>query len=69
MENRYTVLVVTDGENNWTKHFDNAVDAVNCYNEFIDHGTCVNERVVTLVEPGGKFHTKTFYQPKFVGLK
>jgi hypothetical protein len=69
MENGYSVIVVADGQLDWKKGFDNAVDAVNCYNKFIDHGTSISERVVTLVEPNGKLHTKIFRQPELVGLK
>ena len=63
MEPMFSVVVITDGKCDWNKNFDNALDAVNCYNKFTDHGTCVNERVVTLVEPNGKLHTKTFKYP------
>lgn len=68
METMYSVLVITDGEYSWSQNFDNALDAVNCYNKFVDHGTCINERVVTLVEPTGKLHTKTFRYPAVTAI-
>lgn len=63
MEPTYTVIVITDGRKEWAKNFDNALDAVNCYNSFVDHGFCLEERVVSLVEPSGKFHSKIFRYP------
>ena len=62
----YTVVVITDGTKEWAKNYDNAIDAVIAYNKFIDHGTCVSERVISLVEPSGKYHSKIFLNP--VGL-
>ena len=62
-ETIYTVVVITDGKKEWAENFDNALEAVNCYNSFIDHGFCVDERVVSLVEPSGRFHTKIFKYP------
>ena len=64
----YTVVVITDGEKTWAKNYDNAVDAVNSYNKFIDHGTCVSERVVSLVEPSGKLHSKVFASPRGLAI-
>jgi hypothetical protein len=63
MESIYTVIVITDGKKEWAKNFDNALEAVNCYNSFVDHGFCLDERVISLVEPGGKFHSKIFRYP------
>lgn len=68
MEKMFSVVVITDGEYSWSKNFDNALDAVNCYNKFVDHGTCVSERIVTLVEPNGKTHTKIFKYPMATAL-
>jgi hypothetical protein len=59
----YVLMVIADGVQEWAKHYDNAVDAVTAYNKFMDHGTCVHERVVSLVEPNGKFHSKIFLNP------
>jgi hypothetical protein len=61
--NLYSVVVVTDGKKEWARNYDNAVEAVNAYNSFVDHGFCVNERIVTLMEPHGKMHTKVFPYP------
>jgi len=66
MDTTYTVVVITDGVKEWAKNYDNALDAVSAYNKFIDHGTCMHERVISLVEPSGKFHSKIFLNP--VGL-
>ena len=66
MATNYVLMVIIDGVQEWTKHYDNSIEAVNAYNKFTDHGTCVHERVVSLVEPSGKFHSKIFLNP--VGL-
>lgn len=63
MDTTYTVVVITDGKQEWAQNYDNALDAVTAYSKFIDHGTCTDERVVTLVEPNGKFHSKIFLNP------
>lgn len=62
-DNIYSVVVITDGKKEWADNYDNALDAVNAYNSFVDHGFCVEERVVSLVEPNGRFHTKIFKYP------
>lgn len=58
--NIYTVVSIMDGEKEWTRNFNNALDAVNCYNSFTDHGLAIYERIVTLVEPNAETHTKIF---------
>jgi hypothetical protein len=63
MDTIYTVVVITDGKREWAENYDNALEAVTAYNKFIDHGTCKEERVVSLVEPSGKFHSKIFLNP------
>ena len=67
MVSQYIVNCATDlgttVENVWAKSFDNAVDAVRCFESFKDHGMCVLERVVTLSEPSGKVHSKVFKYP------
>lgn len=63
MEPIYSVVVVTDGKKEWAGKFDNALEAVNCYNSFVDHGFCLDQRIITLVEPNGKIHTKMFRYP------
>lgn len=67
-KNLYTVIVLSDGEKEWAQNFDNAIDAVNCYNKFVDHGNSVKERVVSLVEPGGHFHSKVFFSPGILAV-
>ena len=69
MANNYMVVVLLDGKKDWSQSFDNALDAVNCYNKFIDYGTSLKERIVTLVEPNGKMHTKTYKPADLVRLK
>ena len=63
-ENVYSVVAITDGVKTWAKNYDNAIDAVNAYNSFRDHGFCTQEYVITLVEPNGKMHTKVFEYPE-----
>lgn len=63
----FVIVCVTDGgtvwEQIWTASYDNAVEAVKGYLGFVDYGTCALDRVVTLVEPNGKSHTKVFKYP------
>ena len=63
----FVIVCVTDGstvyQQVWTASYDNALDAVKGYLGFVDHATCVLDRVVTLVEPNGKSHTKVFKYP------
>lgn len=69
MENNdYLVMCINDGTDVWKKRFDNAIDAVDCYERFVDHGFCNSERIVTLVEPNGKYHTKIFRNPALAGV-
>lgn len=63
MEGTYSIFVLTDGKETWKRNYDNCVDAVNSYNKFVDHGFCTFDLTVTLVEPSGKLHTKTFLYP------
>lgn len=59
----FQVDVVDDGSCTWTKMFGSALEAVNSYNSYIDHGFADNEREVTLVEPNGVVHQKRFTRP------
>lgn len=63
----FVVVCITDSgtrfEQTWSASYDNAVSAVMAYSGFVDHATCVLERVVTLVEPNGRSHTKVFKYP------
>lgn len=64
---KFTVTCITDSGTNfervWTQDYNNAIDAAKSYLSFVDHGTCMLERVVTLFEPNGKTHTKVFKYP------
>lgn len=65
----YVIKVVTDGVESWGQGYDDAVSAVHAFDKFVDHGTFCKERIVTLTEPNGKEHIKTFYHPAFVPVK
>lgn len=71
MDYEYAVTAFSDGDMNkiWTKRFDNALEAVNCFNSFTDHGFALEYRTVNLSEPNGKMHTKNFYRSGIVGGK
>lgn len=56
----YTVVSITDGKETWKKTYDNCLEAVEAYNQFVDYGFAKLEQIVTLVEPNGKLHTKIF---------
>ena len=59
----YMIQVVEDGSVTFVRRFDNAVEAVNMYNRFVDHGMCRMWREIVLLEPNGKAHAKTFEYP------
>ena len=59
----FMLQVVEDGAVTYSRRFDNAVDAVNSYNRFVDHGTCRMWREIVLLEPSGKAHSKVFDHP------
>lgn len=67
MEYEFRVVMQQDQgttvETTWANTFDNALDAVKCYERFVDHGTCVLDRVITLTEPNGRVHRKEFRYP------
>lgn len=69
MDTNYSVIVTSDGQREWAEIYDNALDAVNAYNKFVDYGTSASERIIILVEPTGKFHNKIFKRPVVLGLK
>lgn len=62
MEYLYSVTCTYDGDRSphWTGRYDNALDAVNAFNKFVDYGLALEYSVVNLSEPSGKMHTKTF---------
>jgi hypothetical protein len=67
----YSVTSTNDSDTNtlWVGRYSNALDAVNVFNSFIDHGEANEYRVVNLSEPSGKLHTKTFYTTGLVVSK
>lgn len=65
---KFMVQVITDGSCTYSKSFDNAIEAVNCYNSFTDWGFALTEREATLIEPNGKSHSKFFYRPANASL-
>ena len=64
MEYLYAVTSTNDSATspNWVGRYENALDAVNVFNSFIDYGDAQEYRTVNLSEPSGKMHTKTFYR-------
>ena len=64
MEYLYSVTCTYDGDKSphWTGRFNNALDAVDTYNKFVDWGLANEYSTVNLSEPSGKLHTKTFYR-------
>lgn len=71
MEYEYAVTATNDGQTTpaYTGRFDNALDAVNCYLRFNDHGFANEYRTINLSEPNGKMHTKILYRNGNVGGK
>jgi hypothetical protein len=71
MEYLYSVTCTYDGDRSphWTGRYDNALDAVNVYNKFVDYGLASEYSTVNLSEPSGKMHTKIFYTNGKVGGK
>ena len=71
MEYEYAVTSTYDGKPHysWTGRYDNALEAVNVYNSFIDYGFAHQYRTINLSEPNGKMHTKIFYRNGNVGGK
>jgi hypothetical protein len=71
MEYEYAVTCTYDSAEKpkWSGRFDNALEAVTCYNKFTDHGFANEYSVVNLSEPNGKLHTKILYRNGTVGGK
>lgn len=71
MDYEYSVTTTNDNEltTNWIGRFDNALEAVHCFNTFVDHGFADEYRTVNLSEPNGKMHTKILYRNGNVGGK
>ena len=67
----YAVTSTNDNEAkpSWVGRYDNALDAVDTYNKFVDYGLAMEYSTVNLSEPSGKMHTKIFYTNGNVGGK
>ena len=64
MEYLYSVTCTYDEDRSphWVGRYDNALDAVNSFNKFVDWGLANDYSTVNLSEPSGKMHTKVFYR-------
>ena len=71
MEYLYSVTCTYDGDRSphWTGRYDNALEAVDTYNKFVDYGLASEYSTVNLSEPNGKMHTKNFYRNGKVSQK
>jgi hypothetical protein len=71
MEYLYSVTCTNDNDTSpvWVGRYDNALDAVDIFNKFIDYGDANQYRTINLSEPSGKMHTKVFYSNGKVGGK
>jgi len=71
--NEYLYSVTSNNDSstspNWVGRYSNALDAVNVFNSFADHGDAMEYRTVNLSEPSGKMHTKILYRSGNVGGK
>jgi hypothetical protein len=71
--NEYLYAVTSNNDSstspNWVGRYSNALDAVNVFNSFADHGDAMEYRTVNLSEPSGKMHTKILYRSGIVGGK
>lgn len=58
----YVIKVYVDGEMTKAGYFEynNALDAVNAFNKFVDLGDAKETRAVYLIEPNEKIHTRMF---------
>ena len=71
MEYLYSVTCTNDNDTSpvWVGRYDNALDAVDIFNKFIDYGDANQYRTINLSEPSGKMHTKVLYRSGIVGGK
>ena len=71
--NEYLYSVTSNNDSStspqWVGRYSNALDAVNVFNSFADHGDAMEYRTVNLSEPSGKMHTKILYRSGNVGGK
>jgi hypothetical protein len=61
--NTYVIAVANDSETATVYEYDNAIDAVHNYDKYVDYGFAAFARTISLLEPTGKVHTKTFLRP------
>lgn len=59
----FMVQVIEDGSCTFSRRYATAVEAVNAYHSFKDHGMCRYQREIVLVEPNGEIHSKVFEYP------
>lgn len=60
----FMVQVIEDGSCTFSRKYATALEAVNSYNSFKDHGMCRYSREIVMIEPNGKVHAKVFEYPK-----
>jgi hypothetical protein len=63
MEGKYMIQVVEDGAVTFSRHYEDAIEAVHAYDRFVDFGFAKWQREIVLVEPNGKGHSKSFDGP------
>ena len=58
----YVIKVYEDGAQGKAGYFEynNALDAVNAFNKFVDLGDAKETRAIYLIEPNEKIHTRMF---------
>ena len=57
---QFTIGVAEDGNITQYYQFNNALDAINTYNTFIDYGNAKEARIIVLTEPNGQIHKKMY---------
>lgn len=60
----FRLEVVSDPDTPYEKklerNYTNALEAVNAYNSYVDYGMAAYERFITMIEPNGQVHSKSF---------
>lgn len=69
MEYTYSLTVYYDDELFAAYRFDNAIDAVDAWNNCFDFGDAKQYATYNLSEPNGKMYTKNFYRNGKVTVK
>jgi len=57
---KFVILVTEDENTPLTYEYKNALEAVNAFNMYQDYGSAKKHRSVTLREPDGTMHRKSF---------